>query len=75
MRQPYFALILLITSLRKRRGEEARERCLGPGDAHTVPAAGIKSKPAGSSLSTLPASWMPVAPSNKETRGAHRVDA
>lgn len=43
MRQLYFALILLITSLRKggRRGE-AQERCQGPGHEHTLPAAEIK---------------------------------
>lgn len=74
MRQPYFALILLITSLRKagkRRGGEAQDRCLGLGDARTFSAAQIKSKPAVSSLSAFPASWVPATERHGEHVGRH----
>lgn len=74
MRQPYFALILLITSPRKGgRREDARERRLGPAmRAHCL--LRKQPKPAGSSLSTFPASWVPGVSSkqHRERQGTSR---
>lgn len=39
---------------------------------YTLLTVAIRSKPAGSPLSTFPASWVPVIPSNRETRGTCR---
>lgn len=41
MRQPYFALILLITSLRREGAGGGPGETPGPDDAHTLPAAEI----------------------------------
>lgn len=74
MRQPYFALILLITSLRKGgRREDAQERRLGPAmRAHCL--LQKQPKPAGSSLSTFPASGVPGVSSkqHRERQGTYR---